>query len=120
MRDADKLIFHPNLGHLLRLWGRYEGPDAPKAWLKQQAADDWRLGTILTGFFGRSISDGKVRHFISRKSLEPWFTLDADFQARLQAVDRAGLNRWQSHAVGEALRIIEHKSKGISEVEFPD
>lgn len=120
LRESDKLIFHPNLSHLLWLWRQHEGAEAPKEWLKQQSTEGWRLGTILKAFFGRSTSGDDVRYFIPRKSLEQWFSLDEDFRTSLKATDGDKLDRWPAHAIREALRIFDHKDNDIQEAEFSE
>lgn len=120
MRDADELYSHPELGTMLWLWKDVDGDKGGRSWLKQQCADGVRLGTILTAFFGRSTSASAVRYFLERKVLEEWFILDGAFRASLESVDRSKLGRWQSHAVSEALRILDGAVGGDQEADLPN
>jgi hypothetical protein len=60
-----------------------------------------------------------VKFFISARSIERWFDIDAGLKARLAQTDDSRFDRWQRLAVQEVVRIIEHKEKGIKEAVYP-
>ncbi len=125
LREADHLIFHPNLGALLRFLEAQEGVEKIRAWVAVQSADDTRLLTLLTGLFGRQESSGSgrrskmtVRFYIARASLKRLFSLDAAFKSRLEKIDLSAANKWQKLAVEETLRHIDYEGRGIQEADY--
>jgi hypothetical protein len=125
LRETDRLIYHPNLGALLRFLEAQEGLDKIRAWVVEQSADDTRLLALLTGLFGRQESSGSsrrskktVRFYIARTSLKRLFSLDAAFKSRLEKIDLAATNKWQKLAVEEALRQIDYEARGIQEADY--
>ena len=127
LRAADRLIFHPNLGALLRFWAAQEDAEVVRAWVATQAADDGRLLLVLMSLFGRLESSGapgsrnkkSTRYHISRESLKRLFTLDAALKARLEQIDQGAIGKWQKLALEETLRNIDCEARGIEEARYP-
>jgi hypothetical protein len=127
LRAKDRLVYHPNLGALLRWWEATENRDAVRAWVAEQSGEDQRLLLILCAHFSRLESSGvpgrprerQTRFHIQRANLKRLFTLDKAFKERLEKIDLTKADQWGRIAVEETLRHIDHEAKGIKEAEYP-
>lgn len=121
-KDANRLIYQPDLNYLLWAWASEQGDEPVRLWVREQTGEIWRIATVLSHFLNSSTSsrDG-TRYYISPKSLERWFDLDEPFLARLGSFDRSGLDQWKDLAIDEAIRVIKQKLAGVEEVsDSPD
>lgn len=121
-KDANRLIYQPDLNYLLWAWANEQGNEPVRLWVREQAEEIWRIATVLSHFFNSSTSsrDG-TRYYISPKSLDRWFDLDEPFLAKLGSFDRSGLDQWRNLAIDEAIRVIKQKLAGVGEVpDSPD
>jgi predicted KAP-like P-loop ATPase len=116
----ERLLYQPNLLHLLFFWIRMEGEEPARTWVQSVAAADEGLAIFTPHLCGSSTTGGdgfgRLRRSVTTYSilvpiLERFFVLDQAFKQRVEKIDHKALTEVQAHAMDEILRNIQEKER---------
>jgi Cdc6-like AAA superfamily ATPase len=120
--DEGSLMENPDAGILLHLWAMLDSTKAMRDWVAKEIQDSSKLARFLSRTISKGISSGhrdtKVHYYITRKTLESYCTLDAEFEKRLASINPEKLPRWEKFAVEETVKRIAEKKAGNTEVDW--